>query len=236
MKRNVYLQGELGNKFGKEHQIVATHLSDILKCLEVNYPDLRAYLAQSVEEGVQFSLQVTDEFLEDEDVLQPLAIGDVIIAPIPAGSKSGGAKLLTAAVIFGLLLIPGGAAAIGIGSNMLAGTSTVAGALANAGGIYAAAGLAAMSIATNLALAGISQIMAPDPSVDAEQEEGYLFSGGAPLTIEGDPVPVLYGELLIPGQPISVGLKSVSSTNSYAIYNTNEADHTNHYGENTEIE
>ena len=45
--------------------------------------------------------------------------------------------------------------------------------------------------------------MAPDPSVDSDQEQSYLFNGQEQNVIEGDPVPVLYGRLRVPGQIIN---------------------------------
>ncbi len=202
----------MGTLYGDHHEIHAKNTSDILKCLEANFPSIRQYLATAVEQGVEFSLLVNDQYTEESNLLEDLKEGDVTISPIVSGAKSGGAKILAAAAIFAVLLIPGGAAAVGMGSNMVKATSTIGGALANAGGGYALAATTAMSIATNLALTGISQLMAPDPSVDREEENGYLYSGNSSSIVEGDPVPVLYGELLIPGQPISFAIKSVSQT------------------------
>ena len=60
-----------------------------------------------------------------------------------------------------------------------------------------------ISLGTNLAMAGIQGIMSPDPATDVS-EENYLFNGQMQNIIEGDPVPVFYGELRIPGRPISL--------------------------------
>jgi hypothetical protein len=51
-------------------------------------------------------------------------------------------------------------------------------------------------------------MMAPDPSVDSQQDESYLFQGSNQNIIEGDPVPILYGKLRIPGRPISFEIKN----------------------------
>jgi len=64
-------------------------------------------------------------------------------------------------------------------------------------------GLLAAGLAINLAMTGISEMMAPDPATDGDQESSYMFNGAEQNVIEGDPVPVLYGNLRIPGQPIS---------------------------------
>jgi hypothetical protein len=48
--------------------------------------------------------------------------------------------------------------------------------------------------------------MAPDPAVDQDAPSNYLFSGGANNSVEGDPIPIMYGELRVPGRPISVDI------------------------------
>ena len=72
------------------------------------------------------------------------------------------------------------------------------------GGGLTIPGSMAVLFAANLALAGIQQIMAPDPAVDQDSPTNYLFSGGGNNAKEGDPIPLLYGELRVPGRPISV--------------------------------
>jgi hypothetical protein len=50
--------------------------------------------------------------------------------------------------------------------------------------------------------------MAPDPSVDSQQDESYLFQGTAQTAVEGDPVPIVYGKLRVPGRPISFEVRN----------------------------
>jgi hypothetical protein len=68
----------------------------------------------------------------------------------------------------------------------------------------------------------MSQLMAPDPATDQQNEEGYLFTGDARNVVEGDPVPLLYGELRVPGLPISVEvLPNTTAANNYANHSGN---------------
>ena len=65
---------------------------------------------------------------------------------------------------------------------------------------------------------GIQQMMAPDPASDSDQEESYLFNGAEQNIVEGDPVPLLYGKLRVPGQPVSfeiAGIDSAAKANMY---------------------
>ena len=63
--------------------------------------------------------------------------------------------------------------------------------------------LLAVSVATNLALTGITQLLAPGPESDGDKNDSYLFSGPSNNGKQGLPVPILYGELIVGGMPIS---------------------------------
>ena len=48
-------------------------------------------------------------------------------------------------------------------------------------------------------------MIGPDPSVDADMEmdQSYLFDGNQDTVTLGNPVPLVYGKMRVPGQPIS---------------------------------
>jgi len=199
MLRKVYLEGEIGEKFGKEFEIQANSFGKVIQCLEVNFPEFRNYLIDCAEKGINFTCQVADKPIEDErELLLEYEEGDMIITAIPAGSKSGMGKILMAAAL------------IVIGYFTL-GTGAV---IAGSGGLTwgTVAGMAMISMGVSLGMMGLQQIMAPDPSVDNQQDESYLFQGASQNILEGDPVPVLYGKLRVPGRPISFEVKNANQT------------------------
>jgi predicted phage tail protein len=199
MMRDVYLEGELGDKFGHKFTMDTVNFRDTMRCIECNVDGLKKYLIDCGENNIDFSCEVVDsKFLEETeaDLLMPLGEGDLIISPVPAGAKSGGSKILAAVAIAVLTYYTFGAGGW-LGATWGAGTT---------GGISAAAAgniaLMGYALAINLAITGIQQVMAPDPATDNSRET-YLFNGSEQNIVEGDPVPVLYGELRVPGQPIS---------------------------------
>lgn len=196
MLRKVYLEGELGDKFGTYFEIEALQPREVFQCLDMNFPEFKKYLIEAHEKDVGFHVEVAGEEIETpEELLLTMGPGDMLITPVPAGSKSGGEKILAAiavAVITYYTFGAGSYLAAGWGQGAVISAKTAA-TIANIG--YA--------IAINLALTGIQQLMAPDPSVDSDADESYLFNGGAQNIIEGDPVPLLYGRLKVPGFPIS---------------------------------
>ena len=202
MLRKVYLQGELGQKYGEEFEINAIRPIEVFQCLEGNFDDFRKYMLDCEEKGIGFTVQVGKENIDrEEDLLMTLNQGDIMVTPVPAGSKSGGAKILTAILIVGAMIFaPQMLLSVGPGAGA---EGAVLGNWAIAGGALTTPGQIAALVAINLALTGLQQLMAPDPATDSQQDESYLFNGPAQNIIEGDPVPVLYGRLRVPGRPIS---------------------------------
>jgi predicted phage tail protein len=206
MRRNVYLEGELGERFGRKFVVNTNDYSEIFKCIQANRPDFLPYIRQCHENDIGFILDTEEGSVGTEDLIIPVAKGDITLSIAPAGAKSGIAKILVAIVIVVLIVtnpaifaaLPAGAPAGMVATNFAAGLS-----------MY---GQMAVLLAANLALMGIQQVMAPDPAVDKNDgTTNYLFSGGASNAKEGDPIPLLYGELRVPGRPVSIEVVQGSS-------------------------
>jgi len=217
MMRKVYLDGEMARKFGSEFTIKATSMAEVFRCLECNFPEMRQYLIECHESSIGFLCKEGDKGLQDEEeLLLSLAEGDIYISPQPAGSKSGFGKILAAIAIVALVAV-GGAIIAGGGIQALGGGLSALKAGFVASGIV---GQIAVGVAINLALTGIQQLMAPDPSVDTPDtgEDSYLFQGAEQSILEGDPVPVLYGQLRVPGRSIGFEVRNKENTFTSSNY------------------
>lgn len=209
MMRNVYFEGEMGDRFIPHLEMEARNVAEVFQCLQGNFPNFKEYIIEKYEEGVGFNIDVAGNELEDpREILLDLKEGDITIMPTPAGAKSGPAKILVAvAITLATAGVGASALAVANASAAMAGTATTAvtfGSALSAGmASFGFLGTMAMGLATNLAITGISEVMAPDPSTDSDQEQSYLFNGAEQNIIEGDPVPILYGRLRVPGQPVS---------------------------------
>lgn len=227
MKRNVYLEGDLGDTFVPHLYMDCKNPAEVFQCLNGNFGEkFKSYMIDKHEKGISFHIEVANQEIENPlELLMPIEEGDIVVTPIPAGSKSGPLKIIAAIALvaltygYGAQLIASANAAAAAGSAAatsaagLTGASiavtqtttfmSAMGAALGAGGLGGMLSLMAVGMATNLALAGINQMMAPDPSTDADSEQSYLFNGAEQNIIEGDPVPILYGRLRVPGQPIS---------------------------------
>ena len=223
MQRRLYLEGEIGEKYGHSMVVHAESVRDALRLVEVNNPDFKEYMINCTERGVDFGIEIAGEEIEyEEEILLPLTKGDITITAIPAGGGGGFKKVLTGilivmAVAFAPYLAAGGAQA-GLAGAMgyIAGGGWIAG-LAATGWM----GLAVAAVGVSIAMSGMQEMMAPDPSTDNDQESSYLFNGAEQNLIEGDPVPVLYGRLQVPGQPINFEVTNAHNGNKYYTYSFN---------------
>ena len=214
MMHNVYLQGELGEKFGHKFVVDATSYQDVIRCINANRPEFKQYLVDCHHNDIGFIFDTAGKEVEEEtELFDKLKEGDITIAIAPMGSKSGFAKILAAIAILVVIFYPPAAAALakmgavtvsgGVGSQSLF-TAMMAG---NLSGLASFGVLAATNVGMGLLSMGMQQLMAPDPSIDRQDaSSNYLFDGAAGASREGDPSPILYGELRIPGRPIVINV------------------------------
>tara|TARA_Y100000361_G_C11104736_1_gene314101 strand:+ start:282 stop:1019 length:738 start_codon:yes stop_codon:yes gene_type:complete len=203
MLRNIYFEGELGQKFVPHLEIDCETPAEVFRCMDSNFPEFMPYLMEKHEEDVGFHVEVCGEELEyPEECLMIIGAGDMIITPVPAGSGKGFGKILAAVAIIAITI---GTAGFTAPFTTAAFGSVAAGGAV--GGILGGTLMAkiAVGLAINLALTGLAEMMAPDPSVDVDtdMEQSYLFNGSQQNIAAGDPVPVVYGHLRVPGQPAS---------------------------------
>jgi len=194
MKRKVYLEGELANRFGSELTLNVDSFRDLFRLLNANDSTLNDYFMECHENNIGFVCKWGDKPVEEEsELLLQLQEGDMYVSPVPAGSGDGIGKVIVGAVlVIVALTVPGAFAFLGTYGSQIA-----------------------LYVGATIALAGIAEIMAPDPAVDSndiQNDTSYLFQGSAQTILEGDPVPILYGRLRVPGKPIDFHLRNANST------------------------
>ena len=192
--QKVKLVGEI-SKFGSSWETDCRNIRDIFKLIECQTPGFRKHLIKAADAGIQYEIKRGKDYLEsEEEMLLSLNNEDIIITEVPAGAKGGAGKLFAAIAIAILVIANPASLFFTPGAAGAAGSLTLAGQLA-------------VGLATNLALTGIAEIMAPCPESDSKQEEGYLFDGPQNNVQQGLPVPVCYGELVVGGAPISLAFR-----------------------------
>ena len=183
----VKLLGELGKRFGRKHRFMAHSARDIFSALSNQLEGFKDYFCNAHEKGIGFKLVDGDpDGMDYENVL--MGCRRLIIAPIVSGGGALGRILIGVALIalsFGVASIAAGAALAG----SLSGFGLQALAFVTQAGLYA--GIA-------MTVTGIAQLLTPTPDAQKEtdRKDSFLFDRTSDLTVQGQPVPILYGKFL----------------------------------------
>lgn len=177
----------IGNiaKYGDSWTTDCSNIRDIFKLIECQNPSFRQYLVEAADAGVAYEIRRGNTYLQHgEELLMSLGDEDIVITEVPPGASSGVGKIIAGVVLHIINYATGGAF-----SSVL------------------------VPMANSLIVGGISQLLAPGPETDDNQEnDGWLFDGPVNNIGQGFPVPVAYGELRVGGTAIAV---------SYEPYNAN---------------
>lgn len=188
MLKEIQLHGILGEKFGKSYFLDVESVKEATYALGIMIHGFKRYMLEADQKGLGFALY-TDEVKEaknlSEDQLDSYTGASVIhIVPkvIGAGGDSGVLQIIAGAVLVGLSFVP-----------FLAPISPY---LMNAG--------------IGLMLGGAASLLMPTPEMDKQDPEGNKPSNGfgsaVTTVMQGNPVPVLYGEREIGGFIVSAGI------------------------------
>ena len=188
--RTIRLYGTLGAKFGRVHRFVCDDTAGAIRALCAMIPGFQQFLAESKERGLGFSCFIGKENISEEGLTYPVGNDDIRIAPIILGSGRGGFfQVILGAALIGLSFVPG------LNVAVWAGASTTW------------AGLS-FSLGVAMLLGGVSQLLTRQPKGLAGVESvdngaSYNFNGPVNVTAQGNPVPVLYGEMIVGSVTIS---------------------------------
>lgn len=202
MLRKVFLYGDLGAEFGRQHEFDVSNIYDVPKALACNYAGFSDKFINGAYRVVIGNKKTGTE-LSDETLSMNLGKSKHIhIIPVPNGAKSQGSKAIMMIVLGAAMMGPFGLAALG------AGATTMAGAVTAAGGIATQAALMGVSFA----LIGVSTLLTPSPKVDdytnreTDQKNSFLFNGPVNTATQGQCIPVVYGTFLAGTTVVSSGM------------------------------
>ncbi len=202
----IRLLGEAGRRYGRRFQLAVKTPAEAVRALCLQIPGLRQYLLESGEKGIAWRV-VTDhaEGLDEDQMLWPMS-KRLVLAPLPAG-RGGVGKIIAgvALVAVAILFAPAGALAGGLFTLGAQAVPIVAG------------------IGLSLVFGGVAELLTPTPKMPSvkgiggasssgrdrdEQLNSFAFDKSNANTVQGDVVPVLYGERIIGALPVlSFGLE-----------------------------
>lgn len=193
--RTVRLYGRLGAEFGRVHRLAVNSTAEAVRALCVLVPGFEAAMAASASGGVSYACFIGRRNIPEDELSHPVGDDDIRIAPMPAGAKRGGLfQVVLGAALIGLAVWnPMGWAALGAKGAI--GTTTL------------------FSMGVSLSLGGVVQMLSPQQralSTRDRPENGasYNFNGPVNTTAQGNPVPILYGRMIVGSATISAGIFS----------------------------
>lgn len=186
--RTIRLYGKLGTQFGRVHRLAVASAAEAVRALRVLLPGFERELVTAKDRGVAYAVFIGRRNIGADALHYPVGDDDIRIAPVLQGSKNGG--------VFSTIL---GAVVIAI----------------SAVGSYFAPGnpLSAYGyqMGAALILGGVAQMLSPQQkglSTKDSPDNGasYNFNGPVNTSAQGNPVPVLYGEMIVGSAVISAGI------------------------------
>ena len=212
--RTVHLHGALKKQFGPKHRFDVGTAAEALRALNCAFPGAFVTALQTgsyklVRGALRTGLNLADG--DDLDLIMGMRLGSADLHLIPAAkgavSGKGVAKtVLGVALIGGAIFMSGGTAGAGLLSGM---SGTAFGIGGFTWGNVAMIGL-------GLTLAGASTLLANPAAtpIDNEKDQSRSFSGVSGNGNQGDAIPCIYGECLVPGIPISFDM-NIEDTFTY---------------------
>jgi len=190
MNRKIHLLGGLA-QFGSVWDVEAKSMGDVIQLIDCQVDGFRKFLIDAVEAGLDLAIVGKDFKVEEPDELlfENLGPEEVYISLVPAGSKKGWGRILLAAVLIAVAIFAPG---VGLKATTLAAPSGFATTL--------------LSVGISIGLQGITQLLAKTPDAEDPKTKEGLFDGPVSTIKQGQPVPILYGELLVGGAPIHVDI------------------------------
>lgn len=179
--KTVKLYGKLGAKFGRVHHLAVGSAAEAVRALCVLLPGFESHLANAPG---GYTVFYGKQNLATDQLKHPSGSDDIRIAPVPAGAKNGGIFQ----VVVGIVLVVAG---------FFTGGATW--------------GPAMMAMGAGMAVSGAMMMLSPQPGGSAAADSAgnnpsYAFNGAVNTEAQGNPVPLLYGELIVGSAVVSGGV------------------------------
>jgi predicted phage tail protein len=215
--RAVKVYGQLAERLGQRvFQAEVASPAEAVRFLCANFLGLEQWLIDTAQDGIGFRVMVGKTMIGEEDFAMSCSDDRTIsITPVLAGAGGGTGSILAGVGLVALSFVSFGAGAFaGVGA---------------AGGLFggAAAAGAALPIASNflfaigasMALSGTASLLTPSASLsnpaagisasrDAARLQSYNFSGIQNTSVQGTPIPLVYGKMYTGSIVISAGIST----------------------------
>ena len=207
--RAVKVYGKLAERIGQRvFRADVASPAEAVRFLCANYPGLDQWLIDSAQDGIGYRVTVGKTVIGELDF--GMSCDDdrtISITPVLAGAGGDFGTILAGVALVALSFVSFGAgtAFAGVaGSTILGGT--------------AAAGIGStilFGLGASLLIGGVAGLLTPKPNVggigagrDPRQLQSFNFSGIQNTSVQGTPLPLVYGRMFVGSLTISAGLST----------------------------
>ncbi len=232
----VLLAGELGERYGKQHEYYNLQTpADAIKLLCINYPALKQDMMQAHHNGVGYKVIQGGAAMGYDELQLPFGSKPLLVVPVITGSGGGS----TTSILLGVGLVAFSIATAGAGAGFLGLGAGLTGAIGASGSLVAggfvlgsAASVAIGSIGASLILGGTASLLSPQPQLanaganrikgegtnvrgpgpdgitrGAMGHANYAFTGPTNTVGTGATVPVIYGRVIAGSHLLAANLE-----------------------------
>lgn len=187
--KTIRLYGALGKEFGRVHRFAVSTAAEAVSALCSQFEGFEKYLIESHEKGLVYSVFYGKTNISKQELRNDCGDKEIRFATMIQGSKKGGIFQ----IIVGVVLVVVGAVLTYFGIPL---------------------GPVLIKMGVGLIVGGIVQLLMPVPKGPNARERpentpSYTFNGPVNTQAQGNPVPILYGELFIGSAVISAGINVV---------------------------
>ena len=230
----VLLAGELGERYGKQHEYYNLQTpADAIKLLCINYPALKQDMMQAHHNGVGYKVIQGGAAMGYDELQLPFGSKPLLVVPVISGAGGGSTTSILLGVGLVALAIANPAVGFGLGGAAGFGAGAAAGAAAGATATLGAS-LTALggNIGIALILGGTASLLSPQPQLNnaganrirgegtnvrgpgpdgitrgAMGHANYAFTGPVNTVGTGATVPVIYGRVIAGSHLIAANLE-----------------------------
>lgn len=192
--RTIRLYGKLGAQFGRVHRLAVANTAEAVRALCAMIPGFQRELMTSKDRGIVYACFLGKKNIGKDELTLSGGTEDIRIAPAMSGAKSGGViQFITGATLF-------------VAGAILATYGFVTG-----NPLLFEIGVALKTLGTYMMVAGVVQMLSPQPQRQSAKDKpdnqaSYNFNGPVNTQAQGNPVPLLYGRLIVGSAVISAGI------------------------------
>jgi len=232
----VLLAGELGEKYGKQHEYYNLRTpADAIKLLCFNYPKLKQELIEAHHNGIGYKVIQGGASMGYDELHLPFGSKPLMVVPVIAGSGGGDSPFIPilagAGLVAASFLFPG-AGLFGVTGLFGAGTAGVVGVSSSAVLTATTIGTALSAVGASLILSGTASLISPQPQLPnagadrirgrgtnvrgagpegvtrgGSGQQSYAFTGPANTVGTGATIPVIYGRVITGGHLLAANVE-----------------------------